>query len=694
MSKTNGGKVNFSRPLTRRDFLSTSFKAGTAAAFTTGLLPNLNAENSERHNVLFIVVDDLRPLLGCYGHSEMRTPNIDKLAERGTLFRRAYCQYPLCNPSRTSMITGLRPGTTGVSDNSTSFREVLPNVITLPQHFKAHGYHTQAVGRVLHIHELQNNMLAWSTRSWGPRWIPFDKSTAPSWEAIDAADHELRDGQTADKAGEVLAALRNNSFFLAVGFYKPHLPYKAPQKYFDVYDSVTFNIHTDPMTPEGVPRLAKTYWNEIRGYQDLRAETVPVSDEKILELTRAYAASVSYTDALVGRVLQQLDALNLTENTVIVLVGDHGYHLGEHGTWGKNTLFEVGAHSPMIISVPGQQPNQTDALVELVDIYPTLCDACQLSIPSQLEGLSLIPIIEEPTRPWKTATFSQLSRAGTKGRSIRTAQYRYTEWGNSGRRGKELYDYNADPEETANVADLPENAELIAHLGERLHAGWQAALPETQAQIPIPQTLPWDINNDGVVDIRDLILVSNSFGMETPEHPKVDVNKDGNVDIIDLLLVAAHFGESNDSAAPSKSMPMSAEHAALVDEWLTEAHLVNDGSDVFQQGMATLEHLIRTTVPTETTLLPNYPNPFNPETWIPYDLAEDTDVHIHIYNLKGETIRRLSVGFQTAGTYRTSSRAAYWDGRNAVGEPVASGVYFYTFQAGQFKATRQMVIRK
>ena len=697
MAKTNGGKGNFSRHFTRRDFLSTSLKAGTAAAFTTGLLPRLNAKSSEHYNVLFIVVDDLRPLLGCYGHSEMHTPNIDRFAERGTLFRRAYCQYPLCNPSRVSMITGLRPGTTGVLDNSTNFRDILPNVITLPQHFKEQGYRTQAIGRVLHIHELQNNPLAWSARSWGPAWIPFDKASTPSWEAVDAADHELRDGQTADKVGEVLevlAARPDSPFFLAVGFYKPHLRYKAPRKYFDLYNSVTFNIHTDSMTPEGIPPLARTYWDEIRGYQDLRTEVPRVSDEKILELTRAYAASVSYTDALVGRVFQQLDALNLTENTVIVLVGDHGYHLGEHGTWGKNTLFEVGVHSPLIMSVPGQQPNRTDALAELVDIYPTLCDACELPTPSELEGLSLMPVIEQPTHPWKTATFSEIKRRHIYGYSIRTEQYRYTEWGPGGNRGRELYDYDTDPDETVNVVDLPENAELVEHLSERLHAGWQAALPDTQQQPPVSEALPWDINDDGVVDIQDLVLISSSFGMETPEHPKVDVNKDGSVDIIDLLLVAAHFGESNSPAAPSAHLTIGPKQLGIVEKWLTEARLVDDGSDIFRQGIATLEHLINTTVPPETALLPNYPNPFNPETWIPYDLAEGADVHIGIYNLKGESVRQLSIGFQAAGTYRTQSRAAYWDGRNAIGEPVASGIYFYTFQAGQFRATHQMVILK
>ena len=304
----------------------------------------------------------------------------------------------------------------------------------------------------------------------------------------------------------------------------------------------------------------------------------------------------------------------------------------------------------------------------------------------------MIPVIEQPTRPWKTAAFSQ--KGQRTGNSIRTERYRYTEWGNNGRNGRELYDYHADPNETVNIVDLPENAELVTHLSEQLHAGWQAALPEVQQQVRVPQTLLWDINNDGVVDIQDLILVSNSFGEEPSEYPKTDINKDGRVDIIDLLIVAAHFGESCNAAAPLISAPLPPEHAALANEWLTEARLADDGSDVFRQGVATLEHLINTILPTKTLLLPNYPNPFNPETWMPYDLAEDADVHIDIYNLKGESVRQLSVGFQTAGTYRTRPRAAYWDGQNTAGEPVASGIYFYTLQAGQFKATRQMVILK
>ena len=682
---------------TRRDFLSTSVKAG-AAIFTTGLLPKWNADAQGLFNVLFIVVDDLRPFLGCYGHPEIHTPNIDKLAERGTVFNRAYCQYPLCSPSRTSMITGLRPETTGVLNNSRDFRKQLPDAITLPQHFKTQGYHTQSVGRIAHLPQLQDDENSWSVASWRPLWVPFDIETTPSWQALDVEDDDLRDGKTARRAVRVLNEIKDRQFFLAVGFYKPHLPFKAPRKYFELYDTQDFDLPASSVSPKDAPGSALTDWSAIRAYQDLPMGKTPLSDAKTLELMRAYAAATSYTDAQIGRVFAQLDTLGLTKNTVIVFCGDHGYHLGEHGIWGKQTLFEVSLRSPLIVSVPHKQSSKTEALTELVDIYPTLCDACHLPIPTELEGSSLMPVIEQPDRPWKTAVFSQFGGSAHGGISIRTQRYRYTEWGRNGSRGVELYDYEVDPDETVNIATQPENVELVAHLKEQLHAGWRAALPDGHQSVPVPQTLPWDINDDGIVDIRDLVLISNSFGAETPTAPpKVDVNKDGKVNILDLLLTAAHLGESTLLDAPSLVGGVynpETEHFDLVEQWLTEARFANDGSFPFQRGIAALERLMNTTTPPETLLLPNYPNPFNPETWIPYDLAEDSEVEIHIYNLKGESVRRLSFGFQGAGTYRTRSRAAYWDGRNAVGEPVASGVYFYTLRAGQIKATRRMVILK
>ena len=692
--KTTRQQEGFPRPFTRRAFLSTSLKAG-AVAFTTGLLPKHYANAAEQYNVVFIVVDDLQPMLGCYGHPEIHTPNIDALAQRGMLFNRAYCQHPMCNPSRTSMLTGLRPNTTTVVNNSAKFREILPNAVTLPQHFKAHGYHTQSIGKIAHNLPFQDDVHSWSVPSWGLP-ITHQGPWYPSWKAPDVEDNELSSGKTAKRAAEVLKDIQNTPFFLAVGFHTPHLPFYAPKRYHELYKSEDFSLPSSSIPPSNAPLIAigKSLGN-IRLFRDI-PDTGPLSDTKALELIRAYAAAISYMDTQVGRILNQLDALQLTENTVIVFAGDHGFHLGEHGKWGKNTLFEVSVHSPLIVSVPGQThlDVKTDALAELVDIYPTLCDTCQLPTPSQLEGLSLLPVIEQPTRPWKTAAFSQVKRGGTMGYSMRTQRYRYTEWINKGTRGVELYDYDVDPDETVNVAELPENAELVAQLSEQLHAGWQAALPDISEQIHVPQTLPWDLNKDGIVDNHDLILVSENFGTKTPTHPEVDVNKDGQVDIVDLLIVAVHFGESINSEAPAAPLKIPSEHLNLVEAWITAARLADDGSDTFRKGIATLEMLAASILPTETVLLPNYPNPFNPETWIPYDLAQDAEVHIHIYNLKGESIRQLSPGFQTVGAYRTRSRAAYWDGRNTSGEVVASGIYFYTLQAGGVKATRQMVILK
>ncbi len=533
-------------PFTRRDFLSTALKVGTAA-FTTGLLPKQNIKAQGRYNVLFIIVDDLRPLLGCYGHPEIHTPNIDRLAQRGTVFNRAYCQTPLCHPSRTSVLTGLRPETTEVFANAVNFREKLPDVVTLPQYFKAAGYHTQSIGKIEHNALARDDAYSWSVPSWVPPWlpwVPFDPIYSPSWQAFDVDDNDLADGRIAEQAVNVLAELQHTQFFLAVGFEKPHLPFYAPRKYYELYAQEDFILPTAATLPIDAPSVANNRLDGLREYQDV-PDDGPISEAKASELVLGYAASISYMDAQVGRVLQQLDALRLSENTVIVFVGDHGFHLGEHGTWRKNTLFEVALRSPLIISVPGQQPNRVDALTELVDIYPTLCDVCQLPIPSGLEGSSFMPVVRQPTLPWKTAAFSQLRRGGIRGRSIRTEQYRYTEWGNKGRRGIELYDYGADLNETVNIAELPENVELAAQLSERLHTGWQGALPDSQLQTPIPQTLPWDINNDGVVNIQDLVLVSNNFGAVSPRHPKVDVNGDGRVNILDLIRVAAHLGKPN-----------------------------------------------------------------------------------------------------------------------------------------------------
>lgn len=539
--KTKLQQQAFSLPSTRRDFLKISLKAG-AAVFTTGLLPRLHARAASS-NVLFISVDDLRPLLGCYGHPEMHTPNIDAIAERGTLFNRAYCQFPVCNPSRASVLTGLRPDTVGVYDNPTDFREVLPEVVTLPQHFKAHGYHTRSVGKIAHGAAAWKDELSWSAPIWRQRWKAIDKTTSPSWQALDVTDDELDDGKIANAAIQVLNEIKERQFFLAVGFNKPHLPFYAPSKYFEHYTPQDFTLPADSSLPRHAPDLASNP-KSLKTYPDI-PHNPPLPDGLTLELTRAYAANVSYVDALVGRVLAQLDTLGLAQNTTIVFWGDHGFHLGEHGCWRKNTLFEVSLRSPLIVSTPEQTPRAaaSDALVELVDIFPTLCDICQLPAPVELEGSSLVPLFEQPAQPWKPAVFSQLKRGTINGYSVRTERYRYTEWGNNGNRGKELYDYLNDPNETENIALRQENAVLVAQLSEQLKAGWQQAMPGMEGYVSESQELQGDVNNDGVVDIRDLVQVSNNLGeaggIDVPE----DVNQDGVVDIRDLVRVANHFGK-------------------------------------------------------------------------------------------------------------------------------------------------------
>ena len=299
----------------------------------------------------------------------------------------------------------------------------------------------------------------------------------------------------------------------------------------------------DSSLPRHAPELASNP-KSLKAYPDI-PHNPPLPDELTLELTRAYAANISYIDALVGRVLAQLDTLGLTQNTAIVFWGDHGFHLGEHGCWRKNTLFEVSLRSPLIVSTPGQTLHaaSSNALVELVDIFPTLCDICQLSAPAELEGSSLVPLLEEPTRPWKPAVFSQLKRGTINGYSLRTERYRYTEWDDNGSSGKELYDYLNDSDETENIALRQENAVLVAQLSEQLKAGWQQAMPGMEGYVSESQELQGDVNNDGVVDIRDLVQVSNKLGeaggIDVPE----DVNQDGVVDIRDLVRVANHFGK-------------------------------------------------------------------------------------------------------------------------------------------------------
>lgn len=495
-----------SRP-SRREFLAAGF--GAAPLFAAKKRPRPDK------NVLFIALDDLRPDLGCYGHPEARTPNIDRIARRGLTFLRAYCQQAASSPSRTSLMSGLRPDTTRVHDRETHLRRYRPDAVTLPELFKRHGYETTAFGKI-YGNPRMDDRPSWSIPPWiagNGEWgsaenrafaernwselkrngwrssgrLSIDRNQ-PSWEAPDAADNELPDGMTAEAAVAAMRELKGRRrFFLAVGFLRPHLPFVAPRRYYDLYPLGRIKASPYPDPPRGAPPYALDDSAELRGYKDIPAEG-PIAERKQRELIRGYYASISYADAQVGRLLDALEALGLADDTVVCLWGDHGYHLGEHGLWTKHTNFEAAVHAPLIVSCPGQRNRgrKTRALTELVDIYPSLCDICHVPIPDGLEGSSFTPLFDDPERIWKRAAFSQYPRlipgvGEGVGRSLRTDRYRYTEWAaeESPYKASELYDYRADPHETRNIALLRENVSLVNGLAGMLQQGWMGSLPPT-----------------------------------------------------------------------------------------------------------------------------------------------------------------------------------------------------------------------
>lgn len=474
--------------VSRRTFLSTVARCSAAivlgVASVTALLGS-EASAAEpqppqdgRYNVLFIAIDDLRPELGCYGVSRVKTPNIDALAAQGTLFNRAYCQQAVCSPSRTSLLTGLRPDTTRIYDLKTHFRKNVPDAVTLPQHFKQNGYESISLGKIYHGGPLDDKP-SWSQPGWDPDTTKY--KDVPAWQALDVEDTDLPDGKVARAATKHLQRLKDKPFFLALGFRKPHLPFEAPRKYFDMYADAEFDLPANREAPKDVPQIALTDSGELRKYSDI-PKVGPVSDEQAKDLIRAYCATTTYVDAQVGKVMDELDRLGLRERTIVVLWGDHGWHLGEQSLWCKHTNFEIANRSPLIISVPGQKQRgaKTDALVEFVDVYPTLAAAAGLPIPATLEGSSFLPVVEDPQRPWKRAAFSQYPRGENMGYSMRTDRYRYTEWQTPSKDviARELYDHENDSGETVNLAGRAEHAELVSQLGRQLREGWQAALPQ------------------------------------------------------------------------------------------------------------------------------------------------------------------------------------------------------------------------
>ena len=465
------------------------------------------AADPPRPNVLMIAVDDLRPELGCYGVPGVKSPNIDALAARGTVFNRAYCQQAVCNPSRVAVLTGRRPENTGVLDLPTHFRDKVPDAVTIPQHFKAHGYHTQGFGKIFHTGHgnRDDDDRSWSAPSFppdaarkggGPARPPAqpkpkrkanDASDRPPYAAPDVPDEAEADGRIAANAIEALGRVKDRPFFLAVGFLKPHLPFVAPQKYWDLYDPATIPLAPNQRPPKGAPAYAGNNAGELRSYKGVPKQG-PIPEDEQRKLKHGYYACVSYTDAQIGKLLAALDGLGLRDNTVVVLWGDHGWQLGEHGTWAKHTAWEDATRAPLIVSAPGRKAagRKTDALVEFVDIFPSLADVCGLPAPPGVEGTSFKPLLDDPRRAWKPAAFSVWPKAipgqgPGMGRAIRTDRYRLVEWRADGRGvadAYELYDHEVDPQENENLAARPEHRSTVAALAERLHAGWKAATPK------------------------------------------------------------------------------------------------------------------------------------------------------------------------------------------------------------------------
>jgi len=528
-------------------------------------------------NVLLICVDDLKPLLGCYGDKLVKSPNIDRLAARGVLFEAAYCNQAVCSPSRNALMAGLRPQSLGIYDLGTNFRKSAPDAVTLTQHFMHNGYRAEGLGKIWHVgHGNTNDAASWSVPHYTPNAAGYllkennPPKSAPenapsenqkeSWklprgaptESADVPDNKYGDGMIADEAIKRIEAAKQNPdepLFLAVGFMKPHLPFVAPKKYWDLYDPAAFKLAELQTAPEGAPSFAPTTWGELRQYRDM-PEVGPLTPDQQRHLIHGYHAATSYMDAQLGRVLDALDSGGLAQNTIIILWGDHGWHLGDHGMWCKHTNYEQAAHIPLIVAAPGVKPARTKALVETVDIYPTLSELAGLPDPAKIDGRSFAAVLKNPDAPARESVIHVYPRADKLGRAIRTDRYRMVEWKTIGAPADsavmELYDYQADPAETKNLAD--EKPEVVAQLRAIL-----ATHPEAKPQIKSAPTKAAGTTKKKTVDRKALFtkrdanmddkLSREEFLTGQPDpadaekrFPKFDKNNDG-------FLTREEFGQ-------------------------------------------------------------------------------------------------------------------------------------------------------
>lgn len=438
---------------------------------------------TKRPNVLLMMADDLAATLGCYGFPQAKTPNLDELAKRGVQFNRAYCQFPHCNPSRSSMMSGLRPSVTRVTNNEDNLYTNIPDVLTLPHHFRNNGYATARCGKIFHLGvpsglESMDDPQAWDFGTPFKSELPFPpqrksivqvksgKKQGIGWQEIPGDDDQLVDGNFAKTAIEWLGKRdKDKPFFLAVGFHRPHLPLVAPAQYFDLHSFEDIRLPDAPADDEAdIPAPARN--GAVPGY------ALTATPEQRRAAIRAYLACVSYIDAQAGRLLAAIKEMGLDDNTIILFTSDHGWHLGEHGLWHKRSLFEESARVPFIFATPGMKTagQRSDGLIELLDVFPTLCDLCGIPAPKQLQGKSLLPLLDDPSSSIHDAAFTQARRGENAefwGRTIRTTRWRCTEW-DEGKNGVELYDHDNDPHEYTNLAKDPKHVEVLKDLHARL----------------------------------------------------------------------------------------------------------------------------------------------------------------------------------------------------------------------------------
>ena len=460
-------------------------------------LCSCNQGTEQKPNVLFIAVDDLRPELNCYGQSQIISPNIDKLAAKGMVFTRSYCNQAVCMPSRASLFSGYRPDTLGIFKGG-SLLEYAPSVLTLNQYFKNNGYQIGAYGKLYHHREDHKNQFGsiWSDTSryspnYGRNYVSLqniqrmdETGRAYAWECIDVPDNAYKQGDFTEQAILKLKEFKNSTapFFLGVGFNKPHLPFNAPQKYWDLYnpDEISLPENYSPIV-NATPYTLNDF-GELKNYLNIPDVDV-LSDSLALKLIHGYYACVSYTDALIGKLLSALEENGFADNTIIILWGDHGWKLGEHLGWCKHTALEIDLHTPLIVSVPNMEHkgSKTSALVEHVDIYPTLCELCGLNIPKHVQGNSFAPVLENPEIPWKEAAYSIWPHSRTDdekrimGYSVTTKNYRYTEWykdSNDSLVGRELYDHVNDPLGNVNVFGSEEYINISKEMKTLLNKKW------------------------------------------------------------------------------------------------------------------------------------------------------------------------------------------------------------------------------